>query len=210
MSCRVKTDGRRVEGSRGVSNQSDEAELMIRCRAGDQTAFAEIIDRHKDPLVNYLTRIMGNREQGEDVAQETFLKFYQARHRYEERGTLTAYLFRIAVNLVRTQQRRKQRWRLLVPLLGSRNGDRAEPDQQRSVLETELQRQLAQALTDLPLFLREPLILHEIEGWTYSRIADTLDCKEGTVKSRIYRGRQRLKRQLEPYWKGHFDEQLAN
>ncbi|MEM8995888.1 MAG: sigma-70 family RNA polymerase sigma factor, partial [Acidobacteriota bacterium] len=93
--------------------------------AMDDDAFARLVDRHKDRIVNYLTRLTGDRERAEDAAQETFIRFYQHRHRYREEGTLKAYLFQIATNLVRSEERRKKRWRLLEPIF-SRGG--SSPD----------------------------------------------------------------------------------
>jgi len=65
----------------------------------------------------------------------------------------------------------------------------------------ELHRQVAVAVASLPLRFRVPLVLHEIEGWPYADIARELGCREGTVKSRIHRGRLHLRERLEPYWK---------
>jgi RNA polymerase sigma-70 factor (ECF subfamily) len=178
-----------------------DAELMARVQAGGRDAFAELVERHKDAVVNYLTRLAGDRDRAEDLAQETFLRLFRTAADYDERGYLRAYLFRIATNLVRSEERRQRRFHLLLPFLrGGR--EHAEPAGPSGVLRRELHRQVSTALADLPLRFRVPLVLHEIEGWAYSDIARELGCREGTVKSRIHRGRQYLKQRLEPYWKG--------
>lgn len=92
---------------------------------------------------------------------------------------------RIATNLLRSEQRRAARWRLL--------GREA----------TEV---VEEALAELPLRYRAPLVLREIEGLSYREISVALECREGTVKSRISRGRAELRTLLEPYWKGHTGE----
>ncbi len=180
-----------------------DAELLSRSRAQDPEAFRELVDRHKNVMVNYLTRLTGNRESAEDFAQETFVRFYQQLGRYREEGTLSAYLFRIATNLVRSDERRRRRWRLLQPILGfSTNGHHPEESPQATALASEEHRQVTRAIASLDLLYRAPLVLREIEGLSYQEIAAALKISEGTVKSRLHRGRQLLKDKLTPYWKG--------
>lgn len=183
-----------------------DAEQMARVRSGDRDAFAVLVERHKDAIVRYLARLTGDRDRAEDLAQETFLRLFRSAGSYTEQGLLKAYLFRIATNLVRSEERRETRLRLLLPFLG---GDRsrgeespAELEASSGVLRRELQREVSAAVAKLPLRYRVPLVLHEIEGWSYADVARALDCREGTVKSRIHRGRQHLKARLAPYWNG--------
>lgn len=175
-----------------------DAELMAATREGDRDAFAVLVERYKDPLVGYLTRLSGCRSRAEDLAQDAFLALYQHADRYVERGRLQGLLYRIATNRLRSQERRARRWRLLEPLLASRNGHEPPPAPQR-VLAEEARRELAAALAALPLTYRVPLVLHEIEGWSYADVARWVGCREGTVKSRIHRGRRRLREKLAPY-----------
>src|ERR1700730_12526293 len=184
-----------------LQQEASDADLMARVRAGDREAFADLVDRHKDAVVNYLTRLTGNRDRAEDLGQETFLRLFRSAAGYVEQGYLRAYLFRIATNLLRSEERRERRPRLLLPLPGGGTG-RAEPSAHAGLLRQELQRLLNAAIARLPLRYRVPLVLHEIEGWSYADIAADLDCREGTIKSRIHRGRQQLKQRLEPYWIG--------
>lgn len=180
-----------------------DAELMAATREGDRDAFALLVERHKDPLVGYLARLTGCRQRAEDLAQDAFLALYQHAVRYVEQGRLQGLLYRIATNRLRSQERRARRWRLLEPVLFSRNGHGAEPaPAPQRVLAAEAQRELAAALAELPLAFRVPLVLHEIEGWPYADVARWLGCREGTVKSRIHRGRLRLRERLAPYFEG--------
>lgn len=183
-----------------VLEQPSDAELMARIREGGRDAFADLVDRHKDAVVNYLTRLTGDRDRAEDLGQETFLRLFRSARDYVEQGYLRAYLFRIATNLVRSEERREKRLRLLLPFL-PRTGHQPEAATP-GLLRQELHRQVSAAVASLPLRYRVPLVLHEIEGWSYVDIAQELGCREGTVKSRIHRGRQHLKAKLEPYWKG--------
>ena len=83
-----------------------DADLMARLRAGDRDALGDLVERHKDALVNYLTRLTGRRERGEELAQEAFVRLLQAVPRYREEGKLLPYLYRIATNLARSEDRR--------------------------------------------------------------------------------------------------------
>lgn len=182
-----------------------DAELMDRVKAGDREAFALLVDRHKDAVVHYLARLTGSRDRAEDLGQETFLRLYRSAPGYRERGYLRALLYRIATNLVRSEERREKRLRLLAPLFDPGwvpRDERAEAAAQDGLLRQELHREVAAAIAALPLGYRVPLVLHEIEGWSYADIARELACREGTVKSRIHRGRERLRKRLEPYWLG--------
>jgi RNA polymerase sigma-70 factor (ECF subfamily) len=187
--------------SRPIHAPSDlDAAQMARVRSGDRDAFTDLVDRHKDAVVNYLTRLTGNRDRAEDLAQETFLRLFRSAGSYTEQGLLRGYLFRIATNLVRSEERREKRLRLLLPFFGRQ--DHAEPAASSGLLRQEMHREVTAAVAQLPLRYRVPLVLHEIEGWAYSDIARALGCREGTVKSRIHRGRQHLKERLAPYWQG--------
>ncbi|HVR44721.1 MAG TPA: sigma-70 family RNA polymerase sigma factor [Thermoanaerobaculia bacterium] len=185
--------------------QATDAELMRRVRDGDHGAFASLVDRYKDGLVNYLTHLRGERDRADDLAQEAFLRLYQSAARYDERERLAPYLYRIATNLVRSEFRRLRRWRQLLPWLEASSGRTVEAPS-RGLLEREAGVQVRAALEALPMRYRAPLVLREIEGWSYHEIATALDCREGTIKSRIARGRNRLRELLAPYWNGGTDE----
>ncbi|MDX1582445.1 MAG: sigma-70 family RNA polymerase sigma factor [Thermoanaerobaculia bacterium] len=176
-----------------------DAELMLATSRGDARAFALLVDRHKNGLVNYLTHLTSDRDRAEELAQEAFVRLYEKADRYDERGKLTSYLYSIATNLVRSEQRRKARWFRLVPRL-SVHLSREDPGPQRGLLSDEATREVRRALEQLPIHFRAPVILREIEGWSYQDIAAALQCNVGTIKSRINRARRRLRDLLEDYW----------
>ncbi|MGH9456494.1 MAG: RNA polymerase sigma factor [Thermoanaerobaculia bacterium] len=175
-----------------------DADLMARLRSGDHDAFTAIVDRHKHPLVNYLTHLRGDRDRAEELAQEAFVRLFQHADRYDDRADVAPYLYRIATNLVRSEFRRLRRWRAIVPRLD--RAPTAPESASRRVVEDEICREVRRALRSLPFRYRAPLVLREIEGWNYQRIAEALGCREGTIKSRIARGREQLRVLLEPYW----------
>lgn len=181
--------------------ESTDAELMALVQAGDRDSFARLVDRYKDPLVRYLARLTGNFSRAEDVAQETFVRLFQTAVDYREQGRFASLLFRIATNLVRSEERRARRWRVL-RTLAPVNGHALALSPQTEVLRDEAQRQVAQAIARLPIQFRVPLVLRDVEDWSYEDIAAATGCPEGTVKSRINRARERLRVQLAPYWNG--------
>lgn len=185
----------------GSQPRGDDAALMAAVRAGGRDAFAALVERHKDAVVNYLTRLTADRDRAEDLAQETFLRLWRA-PRYDEQGKLLPFLFRIATNLVRTEERRARRWRLIASVLphaGAPAVVAAPPaDPAAEIARRELRGQLVRAIAGLPLNYRVPLVMRDVEDLSYEEIAATLGCPEGTVKSRINRARALLREQLGP------------
>ena len=193
--------------------QTDDA-LMQRVSGGDDDAFGEIVDRYKDSLVNYLTHLVRSRERAEEVAQDAFVRLYRNAANYKQQERLGPYLYRIATNLIVTEIRRQRRWSLLLPRLHASTGQ-SVPSPDANLLTSEIQRQVTAALDRLPINYRAPLILFEMEEWSYEEIAKALDIRVGTVKSRISRARDLLRQHLAPWWTGgnnherHTDRRLA-
>lgn len=185
--------------------QLNDAELMQRVCSGDEEAFAALVDRYKDPLVNYLTHLVRSRERAEDVAQEAFVRLYRNADKYRDHEKLAPYLFRIATNHTISEMRREKRWRLLMPRLIAGSAQIAPPPDV-GLMTDEVQRKVAAALEKLPLKFRAPLALYEIEEWSYDDIAQALGCRIGTVKSRISRARELMRRQLSGWWIGGHHE----
>lgn len=175
--------------------------LMERVRSGDEEAFGTIVDRYKDSLINYLTHLVRSRERAEEIAQDAFVRLYRSAAQYKEQERLGPYLFRIATNLVVTEARRQKRWTLLLPRLHASTRQSAPPAD-APVLADEIQRQVHAALERLPVKYRAPLVLFEMEEWSYEEIARALDVRAGTVKSRIFRARDLMRRHLAPWWIG--------
>ena len=185
----------------GIERLSD-GHLLEAAHAGDRRAFGALVDRHKDGLVTYLTRVTGCPDDAEDLAQESFIRLYERGSGYRDEGKLRAYLFRIGTNLVRGRERQKRRRHFLRSVFFSSNGHRDLPAQQARLLQEELRRQLSTAIAELPLRYRTPFVLHEVEGWSYREIGALTGSRLGTVKSRIHRGRRLLRERLRPHWQG--------
>lgn len=186
---------------------SDHA-LIEATQEGDESAFAEIIDRYRNPITNYLYRFLNDYEEAVDLAQETFIRVYFALDRYHTQFAFSTYIYRIATNLAISEIRRRKRRRLL-SLTGLFQGDDDQdiefqpPDKRKladaELVEDERSQMIAKAISALPEKYRIPVILRDIEGRTYDEIAEIMELGLGTTKSRISRGRALLKEKLQHY-----------
>lgn len=180
-------------------DHEDSSYLIQRLANADRAAFAQLVLCYQDPLINYLTKLANCRAKAEDIAQESFVKLYRAVQKSPDRQWhIRAYLYRIAINMFCSQERRQKHFgklkHLLKPHLKETHGDQ--------LLRNEAQDQVQKAIARLPVRYRVPLVMREIEGWRLIDIANCLNINEGTVKSRIFRGKQKLKDLLEDYWRG--------
>jgi RNA polymerase sigma-70 factor (ECF subfamily) len=185
----------------GRLEDATDGTLMGRVRHGDERAFALLVERYEGSLVNYLCRLTGCRDRAEDFAQETFVRLFQHAARYQEQGQFAAYLYRIATNLVRSEERRRRRWRL-IDLVLQKAPEVPQTLPNREVFRNEVQAVVGEAINQLPLHFRAPLVLREIEERSYEEIATALGCRVGTVKSRINRAKAQLRERLRHYWEG--------
>jgi RNA polymerase sigma-70 factor (ECF subfamily) len=188
-------------------NLSDHA-LIQATKQGDDSAFAEIIDRYRNPIVNYLYRFLNDYEEAIDLAQETFVRVYFAIDRYHTGFAFSTYIYRIATNLAISELRKRKRRRLLslTGLFQSDADDTTEyqPRDERQLqdddlVEDEKSKVIARAIAALPEKYRVPIILRDVEGRSYEEIAEIMELGLGTTKSRISRGRGLLKEKLKGY-----------
>lgn len=178
-----------------------DAELLSRTALGDREAFADLVSKYQKPVRRYLTRLVGAADHADDLAQEAFVRLFQAAPRYQLAGSAAPLLYRIATNLARSHERWRRRWRFM-PMPESRDVTPRSASPHATALASELREELERSLQSLPLRFRSPLVLHEIEGLSYQEIGRILGCPENTVRSRISRGRAGLKRRMEPYVNG--------
>lgn len=179
-----------------------EKQIIERVRNGELAAFEELVVKYERRVYCYAFRFMGNNEDAHDLAQEVFLRAYRALPHFRGEAALLTWLLRITANACLDELRRRQRtetWLLS-------NTDEKEDGQSifpaaaalpEQVLETmELRRCLAQALQILTEAHRTVIILHDLQGYTYKEIAELLHCSIGTVKSRLCRGRTKLRSKI--------------
>lgn len=187
-----------------VETDISDHELMAHLANGDDLALNALMRRWSDRIVSFLYRMTGRHDAAVDLAQETFVKLYQARERYRPRGgEFSTWLFTIASNLAKNHAR----WRSRHPEIsldasadyGARflpepHSSEASPDQ--AVVSSETEKQVHAAILALPSELREALLLFIHEQLGYAEIAHISNCSPKAVETRIYRARQILKEQL--------------
>jgi RNA polymerase sigma-70 factor (ECF subfamily) len=175
-------------------------ELVERHRYGDRAAFEQIYRRHAEMVFNLAFRMTGDREEAADVSQETFLRVHRYCGRFRGRSSLKTWIYRVTVNCCRSRFRRNQNWRTRI-LSGALETVEQVPDTRRGPEDRTLARDRGEtvtcALRRLPEPFREAVILRDLEGLTYEEIANVLGVRIGTVRSRIARGRDRLRTLLE-------------
>lgn len=185
-----------------------DAVLVRRCQEDDFKAFDEIVARYKDGVYNYIWRMISDRDDVEDLAQEVFVRAFSSIKRFRQESNLRTWLFRIASNICIDKYRRSGTEKLLrVPFERETDSDSWEPievadssqDPSRILDESELRSEIDSALLTLPEKLRSVIVLYDIEGLSYEEIAETLDCPLGTVKSRLFKARLQLRAVLRPY-----------
>ncbi|MGH9775462.1 MAG: RNA polymerase sigma factor [Candidatus Acidiferrales bacterium] len=179
-----------------------DAQLVERCLRGDGPAWGELVRRHTRRVFGLCYRFTGNRTEAEDLSQEVFLRVYRTLKSYRAAfGGFPTWLASVTRNLLVDHYRRTRHDRVTdsledaMPHLEEKPGAGRTPD--RTALAAELSGQVQQALRKLSPDLREAIILRDLQGLEYVEIQKVLDVPEGTVKSRINRGRIELARIFE-------------
>jgi RNA polymerase sigma-70 factor (ECF subfamily) len=194
-------------GSRSVEAANDH-ELLAAIRDGDEAAFQEIVRRYRNPITNFVFRMIDDYERSVELTQETFMRVYTSASRYQANYSFSTYIYRIATNLAISELRKRKRRRfvsLFSPFTND-DGDTIELDppdsnplQDEALIDTERRTAVARAISSLPEKYRAAIVLRDVEGLSYDRIAEVLNLSEGTVKSRINRARNLLKEKLSAY-----------
>ena len=189
--------------------ETDDRTLVARAQKGDENAFAELVRKYSGRAYQIAYGVLGNRQDAEEIAEDTFIKIHRALPDFRGEAAFTTWMYRIAMNLARN----KYQWNksraterhvsIDAPLEGSEEDDDRRldlpdtdlpPDQKAAY--NELDKDLNTQLEQLPETYREALVMRNIQGLSYEEIADLLKCKLGTVKSRIARARDELKKRL--------------
>lgn len=180
-----------------------ERELVASCRTGDPLAFTRLVRLHEGMVVNLAARLLGDVEEARDVTQEVFLQVYRTLKAFEGRSSLKTWIYRIAVNQCYNRRRfwRRRRRDRETPL-----DERLEPRGAASdtrpatpyeeALRHERALRVQAALLELRFEQRSVLVLREVEGLTCEEVAAALGVPPGTVKSRLSRAREALRRKL--------------
>jgi len=185
-----------------------DAALMLRVKQGEVSAFEDLVDKYKQPVINLIYRTLPDAAEAEDLAQNVFLQAYKAADRYRVSAKFSTWLFTIARNLCLNEIRRRSRHPAdSLDVTHPDDDDQplrqyedkkltAPPD---ALLKRELVEKVEQALSELPEHQRTAILLCREEELSYEEIAEVLGCSLSATKSLIHRGRETLKQKLKPY-----------
>jgi RNA polymerase sigma-70 factor (ECF subfamily) len=190
------------------ANRDPDAALMLRVKRGDTAAFTELMEKYKQPVMNFVCRMLRDATEAEDLAQIVFVQVYKSAHRYKTTAKFSTWLFTIARNLCLNEIRRRARHP--ADSLEATHPDQTDQplhqfeDKQteapaEKLLRGELEQKVEQALAELPENQRTALLLCRQEELSYEEIAEVLGCSLSATKSLIHRGRETLKQKLKPY-----------
>jgi RNA polymerase sigma-70 factor (ECF subfamily) len=173
--------------------------LIERCLTGDQAAWEDIVRQHRRKVFNVAYKFVGRHDEAEDLTQDVFLKIFKALHTFDRRANFQTWLISISRNLCIDHYRsvRKERETMARDVDASQLSPVARGRSPYGELEqVDLRLRIREALAELPPALREAVVLRDLQEFAYQEIANKLGLPEGTVKSRINRGRLELARQL--------------
>jgi RNA polymerase sigma-70 factor (ECF subfamily) len=184
-------------------------ELMLAVQRGDETAFTELVGRHRNAIVNLAYRYLGNRADAEDLTQEVFWRVYRARARYEPTAKFTTWLYRIAANSCLNEVRnRKNRPTFAAAELhgagsdesgAAQVADASRPAPEEATEREELKEQVRAAVDALPERQRMAILLNKFHGLGYQELAEAMDMTVPGIKSLLVRARGNVRRRIEPY-----------
>ena len=191
----------------GPESQSD-ADIMLRVKAGDQSAFEYLVQKYRRPMLSFMYRMARNAAVAEDLAQEVFLRVYRSRETYEPSAKFSTWLYRIATNLAVNHARdtRHERPEVQVSLdePDEESGATLElPDRalnaEQQIVRRERLRAIRKKIEALPEQQRLAVIMHKYQQMDYKQIADVLKKSESATKSLLFRAYETLREQLKEF-----------
>ena len=177
--------------------ENKEGRLLHQLRAGSRLAFETLLAQQERRVYTLALHLLGHASEAEDVTQDTFIEVHRALPTFRGQSRLDTWVCRIMVNLC--LQRRRKRVVATTDLWPDDIRAPAQDDPVQRTLGVELQTVIARAVATLPEAQRDVFILHEMEGWSYVEVAESLGCPVGTVKSRLSAALARLRPLLRPY-----------
>ena len=185
----------------------DDSQVVAAFLDGNRRAFDELVERYQNRLLNFVYRTTGDRERGEDLVQETFIRVYRHLHRFDQSKKFSTWVYTIASNLAKNELRNRSRNPLVLfqTLLKNREADQRPLEWEDNTYRPDdlfrkraLKSQVDAAVDQLPEHHRTVFVLREMEGKTYEEIAEITDTNLGTVKSRLNRARNSFAKIISP------------
>ena len=186
------------------SFQFTDEELIFRFQNGDEQSYIELVKRYKDRLINFVFRLVNDRDQAEDIIQDTMLKLYTHKHYYKNIAKFSTWIYTIAGNFAKTELRKKKTRKVTNnSQLGPEDRDydppSNDPNPQKLVESEFINKKIHEAIEKLPKQFKVIIVLRDIEKLPYEEISNIVDVPLGTVKSRINRARIQLQKDLKDY-----------
>jgi RNA polymerase sigma-70 factor, ECF subfamily len=182
-------------GLNPVEIEDEDFPLIREFIAGKEQSFTMLIVKHREKVRNLIFLTLGDSEFVDDISQDVFINVFHKIKEFRFESKFTTWLYRITVNKCRDYLRKKRVRSIFVPI---KENDEGPSTRMRSE-SIDLPNLVRKGISKLPEKLRVPLILRDIDGFSYKEIADQLECEVGTVKSRIFRARETLKIILQPF-----------
>jgi RNA polymerase sigma-70 factor (ECF subfamily) len=190
-----------------MDNIPPSEDLMARIAKGDDSAFEILVSRHQTSILNLIYRFIGDRTQAKDLAQEVFIRVWQAAKTYKPKAKFTTWIYRITANLCFNELKssRRKKW-FLFHQSDEHSGNTIEetlsdsaPSAEDLLLDKERSRQISEALQSLPDNQRMALVLKRYDDFSYAEIAQILDCSVSALESLLVRAKRTLHEKLKNY-----------
>ena len=188
-----------------MSERDIDQKLVVRVQRGDNTAFDLLVRKYQHKVAKLVGRYVRDHAEAEDVTQEAFIKAYRALRGFRGDSAFYTWLYRIAVNTAKNYLESRGRRPVSLDLeleglemLDDSESLREQATPERQLLTGEIATTIQQVLDLLPADLRMAITLREVEGLSYEEIAEIMDCPIGTVRSRIFRAREAVDKELKP------------
>ena len=199
----------RAAGSRMTGPELTDQQLVIRVQKGDKKAFDLLVLKYQHKIMSLISRYVRNSDEVQDVAQEAFIKAYRALPNFRGESAFYTWMYRIAINTAKNHLVARQRRPPGVDI-DIDDAEHFEGDFQLKEIEnpenilfgSELKHVVENALQSLPEDLRTAVTLREFDGLSYEDIATAMDCPVGTVRSRIFRAREAIDKQVKAQMNG--------
>ncbi len=185
-----------------VMDREREEQLIARAASGDGVAFSDLMAMHESRMFAVALRMCANREDAQDCLQDAMIRIYRSISGFQAKSSFSTWVYRITMNTCLDElRRRKVRGAASLDTLldGGWSPSDEEDVPEKYAIQSEQRRTLDQAIAELPEDMRSAIVLRDIQGFSYDEIAEMLTVNIGTVKSRISRGRERLRHILKDH-----------
>ncbi len=167
-------------------------ELIRKAAEGDKQAFSQVVTEYAGAVYNTALRYCKNKEDAEDVSQEVFIKIFRYLPSFKFESSFKTFIYRVTVNTALDFLRKNKVAHEEI----SENIESAEPGIESKIIVKEREKAVENAISELSEELRDAVVLREYDGLSYAEIAEVLEVKVGTIKSRILRGREKIREKL--------------